>query len=320
MDAITAEGLGKVYVGPWRPLRGRVRTPALVGLDLAVRPGEIVGLLGANGAGKSTAIKLIVGLVRPSAGAVRVFGAPPSARAARERLGYAPELPRFHPRLRVRELMDMAGSLCGLARAGRRAQAAELLARLGLAEATSRPVGALSKGQRQRLALAQALVGAPALLVLDEPMSGLDPPGREAVARLLAEARGRGAAVLFSTHALAEAERLCDRAAVLAGGRLRALGTIAALAGEDEVEVRWTSAPADAAALRAAADELSRETGPKEHGEGDMSEEAMSGRLVGTRAAADRMIAAVVARGGRVVAVQPRGRGLAALLREEPPA
>jgi len=202
---------------------------AVDGVTLSLSRGEVFGLLGPNGAGKTTTIKLILGLARPTRGSVLLDGRDPGEPAARRRLGYLPESPSFYDHLNAVEFLGLIGDLFGIDPAVRRRRAAALLERLGLTPHARKPLRQYSKGMTQRLGLAQALLNEPTLLVLDEPMSGLDPIGRAEVKRILREERARGATVLLSSHVLAETETLCDRVGILSGGRLLEAGTIAEL-------------------------------------------------------------------------------------------
>jgi ABC-2 type transport system ATP-binding protein len=210
-------------------------TVALAGVDLEVQPGELVGLLGPNGAGKSTLVKIACGLVRPSAGEAQVAGEPAGSPAARATIGYLAELFRFPDWLRADELLSLHQRLAGSD--GGPAERRELLDLVELADAAGTRVGAMSKGMQQRLGIAQALVGTPRLLMLDEPTSALDPVGRRVVRDLLLELKHRGVAVLLNSHLLSEVERVCDRVAILVGGRIVARGSPAELARAGGVEV-----------------------------------------------------------------------------------
>ena len=204
---------------------------ALSDVSLTLRAGESVALVGHNGAGKTTFMKQVLGLIRPSGGSVRVFGEDPAGRrgvAVRRRLGFLPESVAFHNAMTGAELLSFYARLKGCGRADN----AALLERVGLAEAAQRRVGTYSKGMRQRLGLAQALLGDPKLLLLDEPTSGLDPDSRAQVYEIIDALRRRGATVLVSTHALAEIERHVDRVALLDQGRLVAAGPLSALRAE----------------------------------------------------------------------------------------
>jgi ABC-2 type transport system ATP-binding protein len=225
VPALSCESLEKRYGS----------TLALGGVDLEVAPGELLGLLGPNGAGKSTLTKIACGLVRPTAGRATVEGAPAGSAQARAAIGYLAELFRFPDWLTANEVLglhqDLAGSEGGAGERG------ELLELVNLGEASETKVGAMSKGMQQRLGIAQALVGSPRLLMLDEPTSALDPVGRRIVRDLLGELRGRGIAVVLSSHLLSEVELVCDRVAILVGGRIVARGTPAELARPRGVEV-----------------------------------------------------------------------------------
>jgi ABC-2 type transport system ATP-binding protein len=210
-------------------------TVALGGVDLEVAPGELLGLLGPNGAGKSTLTKIACGLVRATSGRAEVEGAPAGSPEARAAIGYLAELFRFPEWLTADELLALHQDLAGSERGG--AERSELLELVGLAEAGGTKVGAMSKGMQQRLGIAQALIGSPRLLMLDEPTSALDPVGRRVVRDLLRELRGRGIAVVLSSHLLSEVELVCDRVAILVGGVIVAEGTPAELAKPHGVEV-----------------------------------------------------------------------------------
>lgn len=197
-------------------------------VTLGLEAGQATALVGHNGAGKTTLIKLLLGLIRPDAGRVRIGGADPAGRAgaqARRAIGFLPESVAFHGAMTGHELMAFYARLKG---APLRDNAA-LLARVGIADVARRRVGTYSKGMRQRLGIAQALIGSPRLLLFDEPTSGLDPASRHDVYEMIDALRGSGATVLISTHALAEVEDRVDRAAIMHRGRLLAAGTLAEL-------------------------------------------------------------------------------------------
>ena len=224
-DALLAVGLRKTY-------RAAV---ALDGVDLRVGAGELVGLLGPNGAGKSTLTKIACGLVRPTSGRVTVLGRPAGSTDARARTGYLAELFRFPGWAGAEEVLELHQRL---ARSGGGAsERRELLALVGLAEAAQRRVEAMSKGMQQRLGIAQALVGEPGLVLLDEPSSALDPAGRRTVRELLEGLRGRGVAVLLNSHLLSEVELVCDRVVIVDRGRTIAEGAPHDLATAGGVEV-----------------------------------------------------------------------------------
>jgi ABC-2 type transport system ATP-binding protein len=210
-------------------------TPALGGVDLEVAPGELLGLLGPNGAGKSTLTKIACGLVRASGGRAEVEGAPAGSPEARAAIGYLAELFRFPDWLTADELLALHQELAGSDRGA--SERTDLLDLVGLGDRGDTKIGAMSKGMQQRLGIAQALIGSPRLLMLDEPTSALDPVGRRVVRDLLRALRGRGIAVVLSSHLLSEVELVCDRVAILVAGRIAAEGTPAELARPRGVEV-----------------------------------------------------------------------------------
>jgi ABC-2 type transport system ATP-binding protein len=222
---VSTEGLGKTFrVGFWAR---RVR--AVTDLTFEVRAGEIFGLLGPNGAGKTTTLKMLLGFVKPSAGNAFIGGERIGTVASRRNLGYLPENPALYEFLRGDEYLVFAGRLAGLSRHDARARAARLLERVGLAGRADRPIRKFSKGMVQRLALAQALLGEPRIVILEEPMSGLDPIGRKDVRDLILQLREEGRTVLFSTHILSDVEAICDRVGILVEGRLTDCGALADL-------------------------------------------------------------------------------------------
>jgi len=202
---------------------------ALDGVDLVVRPGMVFGFLGRNGAGKTTALRILSGLARPTAGTARVLGhdVERATDAIRARIGFLPDVPGFYPWMTAREYLEFAGRLFGLDKATLDARATALLEMAGLASVTTR-VGGFSRGMKQRLGIAQALINAPSLLMLDEPTSALDPIGRREVLEMVASLRGR-TTVFFSTHILADVERVCDAVAILERGRVVASAGVAEL-------------------------------------------------------------------------------------------
>lgn len=289
--AISAHGLSKTYrLG----VRGR-RLQALSPLDLAVQAGSIYGFVGPNGAGKSTTIKILVGLVRPSAGDAQIFGrgiADPRARLA---VGYLPENPSFHDFMRPLEVLRYLGRLSGMSGAALDRRAEALLERVGLARARDLTVRKFSKGMVQRLGLAQALVHDPPLLVLDEPMSGLDPIGRKEVRDLVLELRKEGKTVFFSTHILSDVETICDRVGMLLGGNLVREAALGSLLDGTVRSVELRCAGLDAAAT-AEARALASDGGPA--GDGHVF-------VFPSLPAANAAAAVVLARGGRILSLQP---------------
>lgn len=208
------------------------RIYTLNGLNLAIEEGEIFGLIGHNGAGKTTTFKLLLGLLRPSHGTVTFCGAPLHS-AARGAIGFLPEQPYFYDHLTVEETLDFYARLHGLRGAVRRQRVAEVLDQVQLTAKRRASLRTLSKGMLQRLGVAQAIVNRPRLVILDEPMSGLDPAGRFHIRELIQALQNDGATVIFSSHVLPDTEALCDRVGILAQGRLR-----------DVVPLRRDAAPA----------------------------------------------------------------------------
>jgi ABC-2 type transport system ATP-binding protein len=194
------------------------RVEAVKGISFEVERRDIFGFLGPNGAGKTTTIKMLTGLIAPSGGSATLFDQPIPSRKALGRIGFLPENPYVYPYLTPREFVEMCGRLSGLGRRTVRDRAREVLAKVGVLYAADRPVKRLSKGMLQRAALGATLVADPELLILDEPMSGLDPVGRKEVRDLILDERSRGRTIFFSTHILSDVETLCDRVAILRKG------------------------------------------------------------------------------------------------------
>jgi ABC-2 type transport system ATP-binding protein len=247
---IEVHDLHKVFPVGFR----RRKVYAVRGITFEVRPGDIFGFLGPNGAGKTTSIKVLTGLIRPSAGHVKLFGRDVEDLAVRQRLGFLPEQPYFYDYLTPVELLDHVGRLFGLPRALRAARIDELLAAVGLRDARSRTLRKFSKGMLQRVGVAQALINDPDLLILDEPLSGLDPIGRKEIMDLVLAQKERGKTVFFSSHILSDIERVCDRVAILRAGRIVAAGTLDELLTREGqlVEIEFTTqsgAAPDAAGL-----------------------------------------------------------------------
>lgn len=196
------------------------------GITFDVRKGEIVGLIGPNGAGKTTTIKCLLGLCAPTSGSAKIRGVDAREPRAREGVGFLPENPYVYPYLTPREFVDLCARLSSMSSRAREEQVPKVLERTGIAWAADRPVHRLSKGMLQRTGLAAALVANPDLLVLDEPMSGLDPLGRREVRDLIFEERARGRTVLFSSHVLSDVETLCDRVVILRAGEVVVAGAV----------------------------------------------------------------------------------------------
>jgi ABC-2 type transport system ATP-binding protein len=226
MDAIRTEALTKHYrVGFWRP-RPYI---ALDSLTLAVGAGEVFGFLGPNGAGKTTTLKLLMQLIYPTSGRAEILGRPVGDVSVRRRIGYLPENPYFYDYLTAEELLAYFASLFGYAGADRRRRVSTLLDEVGIGAERRLQLRKFSKGMLQRVGIAQALVNEPEVVFFDEPMSGLDPLGRREIRQLILKLRDRGCTVFFSSHVLSDAETLCSRVAILAGGRLAAAGDLSEL-------------------------------------------------------------------------------------------
>ncbi|MDP2316674.1 MAG: ABC transporter ATP-binding protein [Pseudomonadota bacterium] len=234
--AIRTEKLSKVYrSGFWRiPYTG------LSDLDLEVPEGTSFGFIGPNGAGKTTAIKTLMSLQKATGGRAWIHGIEVPDPESRRRVGFLPERPYFYEHLTAGEFLDFYGRLCEVPSAERGRRVARLLERVDLDRFRDVPLGKFSKGMLQRAGLAQALVGEPDLLVLDEPMSGLDPLGRVLVRDLILEERRLGRTVFFSSHVLADVEAICDRVAIVVSGKLRGQGTVAELLGHTVAHVDCT--------------------------------------------------------------------------------
>ncbi|HZI06261.1 MAG TPA: ABC transporter ATP-binding protein, partial [Archangium sp.] len=195
---------------------------------------------GPNGAGKSTTIKILLNLVQPSGGEARLFGRPPAEREARRRVGYVPENPAPYEYLTGREFVTLSGRLTGMSGKELDDRVNEVLGMVQMTRAANLQIRRYSKGMVQRVALAQALVSKPDLLILDEPTSGLDPVGRRQIRDLILEERHRGTTVLFCTHIIPDVEALCDRVAVLVGGRRVREGSVAELVSSQATHVEMT--------------------------------------------------------------------------------
>lgn len=226
MKAIETANLTKDYaLGFWRKRPYR----ALDHLTIDVEPGEIFGFLGPNGAGKTTTLKLLLQLVFPTEGRAEILGRPVGDLGVRRRIGYLPENPYFYDHLTAVELLEYFGRVFGLPSRDRSARVARLLDEVGLGAERRLQLRRFSKGMLQRVGLAQALLNDPEVVFLDEPMSGLDPIGRRMVRELILGLRDRGTTVFFSSHILGDAEAVCSRVAILAGGRLVASGRLTEL-------------------------------------------------------------------------------------------
>ncbi|MGO8687098.1 MAG: ABC transporter ATP-binding protein [Candidatus Dormibacteria bacterium] len=296
--AIRTLGLSKQYG----------ESTALSGLTLSVPRGQVYGFLGPNGSGKTTTVKLLLGLAAPSGGEAWLLGRPAGHRETRRRVGYLPELFRYQAWLTAREVLALHCRLAQLPRPSWPGEIDAALSTVGLAERETSRVATFSKGMQQRLGLAVALLGDPDLVILDEPTSALDPVGRHDTRAIIRELRDRGCAVFLNSHLLSEVEQVCDRVAVIARGRLIATGTIEELLGGDTVRLRLGGVDARVRAV------LDRRGGGREE-DGWISLRGIERETV------PALVAEVVAAGGRVYAVEPQRQSLEdrflALLRGE---
>ena len=226
MAAIEISGLSKDYqIGFWRKRPWR----ALDQLSFSVEHGEVFGFLGHNGAGKTTTLKILTGLIFPTAGTATILGNPLGKPETFYHLGYLPENPYFYDYLTAQELLDYFAHFFPMTPADRKRRRDDVLQQVGLHEFRHMPLRKFSKGMLQRLGIAQAVLHSPEIVLLDEPMSGLDPLGRRAVRDLIVQLKAEGKTVFFSTHILSDAEALCDRVAILNRGKLVGVGRISEL-------------------------------------------------------------------------------------------
>lgn len=227
--AVELAGFGKSYRAGWTG----GRATAVHALTLKVAPGQVLGLLGPNGSGKSTTLKALAGLLAPTEGQCRIFGHVAGSDAARACVGYLPDALQFPPGHSPREILSYYAALSSMPARTLTSRINTVLVWAGLRAVADQNAGTFSKGMRQRLGLAQAILHEPQVVLLDEPASGLDPEGRIALGRLIRELAAQGRTVVFSSHLLAQAENVCDRLALLGQGRLLAEGTPAQLLGAD---------------------------------------------------------------------------------------
>lgn len=267
---------------------------ALEDLDMTIQPGQVYGLLGPNGAGKSTTIKIVMNLVQASSGTARMFGKPPTDTAVRRKVGFVPENPAPYEYLTGREFVQLAADLGGVPGSEVRARSAEVLESVGMSRAADLQIRRYSKGMIQRIALAQAVVHRPLLLILDEPTSGLDPVGRRMVRDFILAERNRGTTVLFCTHIIPDVETLCDRVAVLVNGQRVREGKVE--------ELLTASIPQMEVVLEGLSEAQLRSLGRVL----DEVQKLESRLLVRCRdTEAQQLVAQVLAAGGRVISLQP---------------
>jgi ABC-2 type transport system ATP-binding protein len=235
-------GVTKTFKDFW--LRPRVK--AVQDVDLTIRRGEVIGLLGPNGSGKTTTIKMILGLLNPTGGQIAVLGKRPSDVKLKHRVGYLPEESHLYRFLNAEETLDFYGRLFRIPGSERKGRVESLLDMGGLTAARYRPVGEYSKGMQRRVGLAQALINDPDLLILDEPTTGMDPIATRQIKDLIRTLKSRGKTVILCTHLLGEVEDICDRLVIMYGGKIRAQGTVDELLtidGKQQIEV--TGGPID---------------------------------------------------------------------------
>jgi len=241
--AIKTVGLGKIYrTGFWmRPLVG------LKSLDLEVHRGEVFGFVGPNGAGKTTTMKIFTGLQNATHGEAFIMGESCTLAKSRKHIGFLPERPYFYVHLTARELLNFYAQLFNVPKAKRNRRISELLERVNMTRFENVPLGKYSKGMLQRVGLCQTLLHEPELIILDEPMSGLDPVGRSLVRDIILDEREKGHTIFFSSHVLSDVQSLCDRVGIIIRGEMNSLGTVDELLGESArfVQIKFTDVPED---------------------------------------------------------------------------
>ncbi len=286
---LRTEGLTKIFEIGVR----RRRVHAVEDLTLSVQEGEIFGFVGPNGAGKTTTIKMLMGLIHPTRGRAFIFDAPIPTKTSKARIGYLPENPSFYDFLTGTEALRFFATLAEVPAAEQKRRCDELLGLVGLADAADRQIRKYSKGMQQRFGIAQALLGESSFVVLDEPMSGLDPIGRKEVRDLVLELKRRGKTVFFSTHILPDVESLCDRVGLIQRGRLSDVGRIG-----DLLSARVQSVELTAVVAQSGRGALAR--GRVIAQEGDRMTVVLP-----DEAAAHAAVRDLVAAGGRLVSLTP---------------
>ena len=220
--AVQIEGITKTFPVPLR----RQRVMAVKNLSLSVQPGEVYGLLGPNGCGKSTTLKILLGLVTPNSGRALIFGKDSREYRSRRDVGFLPENPYFYKFLTAAETLAFYGKICGLSGKILATRIDELIELVGLGDARDRRVGGFSKGMLQRIGLAQALIQDPGLVVLDEPTAGVDPAGSHQIRDLILDLKKRGKTVLLTSHLLEQVQEICDRVGIMARGEMIREGSL----------------------------------------------------------------------------------------------
>lgn len=302
-EVINVNNLSKTFRTPFR----RKRVDAVKSVSFSVEQGEVFGFLGPNGAGKTTTIKMLTGLIQPSGGTMSVLGGDPASIAIKARVGFLPEQPYFYDYLTPVELLNVFGQIFGIPSKERKRRINELLEKVGLSDAKNRTLRKFSKGMMQRTGIAQALLNDPDIVILDEPLSGLDPIGRREVTDLIADLRSSGKTVFFSSHILADIERLCDRVVILDKGLIKASGRLSDLlassTGEKEILAGNMASP----------DAFQNATGvlrAEQYG-------ADSIRLFCDDTRSDAIISDIIGSGGKILAVTDRRMSLEQLFLRE---
>ncbi len=237
------KNFSKTFRTPFR----RAKVHAVIDVSFSIEEGNIVGLVGANGAGKTTTMKAITGLIQPTKGSLSMFGLSAKDPEARKKLGYLPEGPYFYEHLKPKELLLFYGKLFNIKKEVLDERANALITRVGLDHARDRKIRKFSKGMRQRIGIAQALINDPDFVILDEPQTGLDPIGRKEVRDLIVELADQGKTILFSSHILPDVEAICDQVVVMDRGRLIANGPLSKLGSsiDDDIEIIVSGLPTD---------------------------------------------------------------------------
>jgi len=294
-EIVRLEGVTKEF-----PLGFGRRRRVLHGIGFSVRRGEIFGFVGPNGAGKTTTLKILLGLIHPTSGSARVLGHDVRETEFRRHIGFLPENPTFYDYLSGGEFLDFYGRLSGLERSERRRRVEMVLEWVGLTHARELRLRAYSKGMLQRLGIAQALIGDPQVVFLDEPMSGLDPIGRKEVRDLILRLRAEGKTVFMNTHILPDVELLCDRVAILVEGRLRYLGSAEGVLAdaEQEADLVVTGLPPELG------ERLAARFPTRAEGTGERLELRVPRKDVGS------VLAEVLRDGGEVISVAPQRASL----------
>jgi len=225
MKALAVDKLSKTFNSDFYVRK----IPAVREVSFDIEEGETFGFVGHNGAGKTTTIKMLVGLIYPTSGRAEIFGRPLGDASTRQKIGFLPERPYFYEYLTAVEALNYYGALHGMKKAELKPRVGELLALMDLSDAAERPMKGYSKGMLQRFGMAAALIHDPAMVILDEPMSGLDPLGRGQIKEIIADLKRRGKTIFFSSHILSDVEQLCDRVALIAHGRIEVQGKVSEL-------------------------------------------------------------------------------------------